>query len=347
LWLDLIPKIDRPDGGDGAVVTDPLLHYLDNYNNMSTFDEYTRLVNQFHGVFPTPPPIPPMTPPQNDIHNSYSTATGESTTDYTKNRPHTEMDSSRGPKESSTIATGNGNEETTTADKPVEPAPVSGVPFSESVVPLSITLAVGGALLLLNLLIFAGVYYQRERIVKIRVNEGEGEQEEMRLSRKIDRETTKNATGPETTGLMSTHPTQPSPAKTTCAVSSADLQNNPIYSSICKSNQNQAAAVGYSYSALPTKSTSPLHQRPPQTHPVVGNCTPNAVRTDTLVRPDSRVSSAGNASAGNRASAGNALPHKSPKFERPKSTSTFKPIVITKPVTTREHSSSNNAITIV
>ncbi|XP_052219028.1 neuroligin-2-like [Dreissena polymorpha] len=57
LWTKLIPKLNEPDNN-----TSETGHQLENAEDMSTFDDPSRLITQFRSIFPSPPP-PPYTPP--------------------------------------------------------------------------------------------------------------------------------------------------------------------------------------------------------------------------------------------------------------------------------------------
>lgn len=288
LWLELLPKIHKPDN------CSPEHHKLDNSNNMSTFDEPDRLV-QYSEVFPSPPPMPPISPPpkpqspvtpNNEDSHSPSQSTYSYSSDYTFDNTPVHRSTDFPPNDRRSTASTNSQKEVASL----------GRGGTDSVVPLSITIAVGCSLLFLNILIFAGVYYQRERIKKSRREKDE--MEEMKHSRKMEKESNKMSSmsgggsigggiggasigGPETVSLMSTPPTQSSPTR-------GGQHNNPLLNS---SKQNQGkipSSQAYSYSALPTTSSSPLHRssNSPTDHPVKANSPSRKVITNAIKNKD-------------------------------------------------------------
>lgn len=240
LWLDLIPKINKADGTS----IDPVHHQLNDFNNMSTFDDPERLVNPFAGIFPSPPPMPPITPPHTDRGD---VSTQETSRDFTME----EADHSASPiigssKDVSSVVQ---KDDSTTPTSPVAEQ-VQDTNIAHSSVPLSITVAIGCSLLFLNVLILAGVYYQRERIRKMRLGD-QGQEEILRDSH--------NPTGPEGSSLMGVgqHLSEkPTPSKV--INTQLELQNNPIYTPISKNSQ--APSVTCNYTPLSTKSSSPMHK---------------------------------------------------------------------------------------
>ncbi|KAL3846950.1 hypothetical protein ACJMK2_017890 [Sinanodonta woodiana] len=159
LWMNLLPKINVSDRQGNTPDTDELEHY----SNMSTFDSSDRLVKDFNEIFPSPPPMPP-TPPPNDKPDDTTddeTITNDPLLDkYSVDLPRIQL--------------------VTTTHKLVTPFErLEDLKNRESntgspPIPLSITVAVGCSLLFLNLLILAGVFYQRKRIRELR-NKGESD----------------------------------------------------------------------------------------------------------------------------------------------------------------------------
>lgn len=284
LWLELLPKIHKPDN------CSPEHHKLDNSNNMSTFDEPDRLLH-YSEVFPSPPPVPPISPPpkpqppvtpNNEDSHSPSQSTYSYSSDYTFDNT---------PVHRSTDSPTNDRRSTASTNSQKEAASL-GRGGTDGVVPLSITIAVGCSLLFLNILIFAGVYYQRERIKKSRREKDE--MEEMKLSRKMEKESNKISSmsggggigggvgggsmgGPETVSLMSTPPTQSSPTR-------GGQHNNPLINSSKQNPGKVPTSQAYSYSALPTTSSSPLHRpaNSPTDHPVKANSPSRKIITNAI-----------------------------------------------------------------
>ncbi|XP_074658267.1 neuroligin-4, Y-linked-like [Tubulanus polymorphus] len=133
LWLDLIPKIHRPDD------LDEKYHLLDQHNNRSSYDVNTLDVDG-HLIFP---PIPSTTAPTTTESTTQPTTTTQLITEIPR---LTLLPAPTNPSQGgeSSAATGN-----------------SLLSANSS---LSITLAVGCSLLCLNILVFAGVYYQRDKM---------------------------------------------------------------------------------------------------------------------------------------------------------------------------------------
>lgn len=233
LWLDLMPKINSHSGAKA----DESQHQLKNAKNLSTFDDSTRLISNFHRIFPSPPPTPPMTPIQNDDV-------------YVTNYPPYDRTGRNTPR--STIRQTSDDEATepgkdiTTTDKGAVAGQVKQESLATSSVPLSITVAIGCSLLFINILIYAGVYYQRERIKKIKQGE----------AAEAARNTQSRGNGNEPDGdEMTTVPVNH--LSGALSNSKPDIQNNPIYSVISKQSD---APDKYTYTAVPTNTNSPMHR---------------------------------------------------------------------------------------
>ncbi|GFN74021.1 hypothetical protein PoB_000052700, partial [Plakobranchus ocellatus] len=192
LWLDLIPKIDRDDGSGR------LSHQLDNSDNSSTFDDYNRLLssNLDSTIFPSPPPMPPVGPTPSSRSNSGDGTTqrgggfsgitdengdlvaqgGRQAGGKRGGSPGGDNSQHGSSRHSSDGSNGSGNcaTDNCAGGSDVTKETVSGDGHSgesttaTSGVALSMVVAIGGSLLLINVLIFAGLCYQRERIRKMR-----------------------------------------------------------------------------------------------------------------------------------------------------------------------------------
>ena len=155
LWLDLIPKIHKSDDLGAKY------HLLDNYANASTFDKGTRKLDLVD-VFPTPP-IPPIIPPF-----------------VTETRTSSPLDGAGGSKLSQQTTPSSGYDSggnqihgrfpsQTRVNTPNDSSVVSGSKGDNNnnkvnTLSLSVTVAVGCSLLFLNILIFAGMYYHKDRM---------------------------------------------------------------------------------------------------------------------------------------------------------------------------------------
>lgn len=143
-------------------------------------------------------------------------------------------------------------------------------------VPLSIVIAIGGSLLLINILIFAGLCYQRERMRKMRdiskpLPPSELDFEEARF-RKMDSNrsspcpTGLTSTGPECMSLMSGASSHKHPSPVKQHVNSHVHMPSPQPSLHSRRGQSQSRAttpmesVSCSYSPVPTHASSPVHR---------------------------------------------------------------------------------------
>ncbi|XP_062567068.1 neuroligin-2-like isoform X3 [Saccostrea cucullata] len=245
-WLDLIPKINREDITNGEK-PDSAEHNLLDPRNDSTFDEPQRLMTRFHRLFPAPPPTSP--PPPKD-------------TPYEPNTSSENVSENYEPK---IFVTGGDNLATSILPPVADSREAESL--ARSSVPLSITVAVGCSLLFLNILFFAGVYYQRDRIKKLKRAKGMCETE-LRTPKKNGNNGA-DTNRQETSSLMTSQSVQQqnqlTPIKT--VNERPEVQGNPIYAAISKSSDHSSDK--YSYSPVPTDSSSPMHRhrdRNPHSH---------------------------------------------------------------------------------
>ena len=234
MWLNYLPKIDKacPDEQHST-------HDLVDASNLSTFDEPSRLISKFQQLFPMPPPPPIPTPHVTDILSdpNYETSTSFEESVPNKTTPKPIVSTNKpGEKES------------------VGEVKTSSTPMEASSVPLSITVAVGCSLLFLNLLIFAGVYYQRERIRKLRAGNSRTSNGGDILDNRATENNKKHENTPETVNLMQTSDLQ----HHSKVASMNHKDSAPVYSTISKPLPPQGPG-GYNYSALSQKSSSPMH----------------------------------------------------------------------------------------
>ena len=251
LWLDLIPKIDTPPDPNSGIKTDPVQHKLRNSDNLSTFDDPDGLISKqrYQRLFPMPPPTPPTTRGfVNDVH----VVTEHPSLDRVggKNNPSTP----RQKHEYSTVIT----KDITSEKKPVAEG-IKHDSIDNSSVPLSITVAIGCSLLFINILIYAGVYYQRERIKKLKQSEAAN------AASTQNRDNGHDSDGREMTTVQVNH------ISNSLSNSKSEVHNNPVYSVISKQSN---VPDKYTYTQVPTNTNSPLHRtRVPhsQTNSIAGS----------------------------------------------------------------------------
>ncbi|KAK3589975.1 hypothetical protein CHS0354_035003 [Potamilus streckersoni] len=250
LWMNLLPKIDVSDKDGNTPGTDELEHST----NMSTFDSSHRLVGSFDEIFPSPPPMPP-TPPPNDkpVDTTGDEATIKLTnlhlSEYTLN-----------PKRIETFSTTRKPESTVEES---EAAKSKEETISTSSVPLSITVAVGCSFLFLNILILAGVFYQRKRIREMRGNgDSACTSGDKDVKHRYRDESTKDPDLQEMASLMQISPVDNDAnikiEKTNMQTAS---ENQPVYKTITKALHPQHGE--YTYNAVSTTSSSPMHRNYP------------------------------------------------------------------------------------
>ncbi|KAH9512312.1 Neuroligin-2 [Bulinus truncatus] len=273
-WLDLIPKIDRNDGGDQSS------HLLEQSDNMSTFDDSHHLIPNFDSIFPSPPPMPPVRP--TPLHNNDATWTTHYQ-DFT-DEGHTPRDGKRAPpthQEDQSRGQPNHGEAANLGETTAEPAKISSYKGGAGAgVPLSIVVAIGGSLLLINLIIFAALCYQRERIRKMRLLTKplavpDLDIDDLRMSRKLESNRSSpcpmsgSGAAPECISLMSgasaAHQHATSPMKH--PQGNTHVHNpSPQPSLHSRRGQSQLRAtpplepVVCNYTAVPTQVTSPAHR---------------------------------------------------------------------------------------
>lgn len=249
--MDLIPKIDTPPDPNSGVKTDPIQHKLRNSENLSSFDDPDYLISKqrYQRLFPMPPPTPPTS---RGFVNDGNIVTEQPSFDNVggKNYPTTP----RAKHEYSTVI----SKDVTTEKKPVAEG-IKHDSIANSSVPLSITVAIGCSLLFINILIYAGVYYQRERIKKLKQGEA---------SNAASAHNTDNSNDPSGREMTAVHVNHIS---NSLSNSKSDVHNNPVYSVISK----QANVPDkYAYTQVPTNTNSPIHRtRVPhsQTNSIAGS----------------------------------------------------------------------------
>ena len=191
LWLDLIPKLHQSDD------LEPKFHLLNNFDNSSTFEEEGTRELDMDVIFPLPP-LPPVSPPSlSTLLATPAVTTSRRTTPTTHTttpRPPTTtpgMTSTRRsvwprtrPPYTPAPAGAGGSGPTTAAVHPNTSSTVAphtgAISGRDNTLSLSVTIAVGCSLLFLNILIFAGVYYQKDRMrmeMKLRQRELEKERQ--------------------------------------------------------------------------------------------------------------------------------------------------------------------------
>lgn len=146
MWTNLVPDLHRPSGED----VNRIHHLLDDYNDPYSYDGKVRVVPATVASAPTSTTLSPMTSAVNSsllvVDSSRTAGAGVK---YDEPEASSKLtNSSRSPVSSgSTGAAKTGESE----------------PYSAYSTALSVTIAIGCSLLILNVLIFAGVYYQRDK----------------------------------------------------------------------------------------------------------------------------------------------------------------------------------------
>ncbi len=150
MWTNLIPELHRPSGEADDVSR--VHHLLDDFNDPFSYDGKVRVVPA------TMPPSPTST----------TTTQSPMTSAVNSSNPLLVIDpSSRGIKygaeASSKSGTTNDSRSLATGKDLSGDPSASGAHFGAYSTALSVTIAIGCSLLILNVLIFAGVYYQRDK----------------------------------------------------------------------------------------------------------------------------------------------------------------------------------------
>lgn len=220
LWLDLVPKINKPtDSNDGS---DKAQHMLDNANNQTLFDDPEGLIsrNKFHRIFPLPTSYPSSQRPLNDVHIFSPDVTDDDIVSthqptmvgLTDHFPEVTL------KDSAELDESNLTEHSTS-------------------VPFSITVSIGCFLLFINIIIYAGIFCQRERIRKLK---------QEHTDRLAVTENENNSNEQEYERVKDNH-----------YIKSRDHDNDPTYSTLTIS---QEQTDRHSYTQVPTQTNSPMHR---------------------------------------------------------------------------------------
>lgn len=180
-------------------------HLLDDYNNASSFEAQGTRKLDMKRLFP-PPPISPPFPPSTTPSTTSTSLRTITTTTTTVPPPPTRRPTRGRPR-------------VTWPPKTTAPPPqnitqspqVGGLAGMDARLSMSVTLAVGCSLLFLNIVIFAGVYYQKDRMrveMKMRKLELEKEKE---ATVGAESEGIKSSTGPDSDTNSSSMATPPCP----------------------------------------------------------------------------------------------------------------------------------------
>ena len=136
LWINLIPDLHRPTDEDVARYH----HLLDDYSDPFSYDGKVRVV-------PATYARPMTTTPQSSLTPAVNSSLL--------------MESSSNAVKSSRVEIGKTNDSRNAANELI--SRTNDDPFSTYSTALSVTITIGCSLLILNVLIFAGVYYQRDK----------------------------------------------------------------------------------------------------------------------------------------------------------------------------------------
>ncbi len=192
LWLDLIPKLHQSDD------LEPHQHLLTSWDNTSMFEKDGTDDLDMDFYFPAPTLAPVPTTPSS---TTPSTTTTQSTTTTTRpTTPTTWWRPTWPPKTSAP-----------SVQHTTEPPNMAGLSGKDGTLSLSVTIAVGCSLLFLNILIFAGVYYQKDRMR----SELKARQRELEAQKAMaDSDNPKSSSGPDCSDTnssnMATPPVAPS-----------------------------------------------------------------------------------------------------------------------------------------
>lgn len=145
-WLNLIPQLHRP----GSVSVIPQHHLLDDHNNPLTYDGVVRPIPDGSDLSGTL-----SGPFLGGSHPSHTTAQPLSVKNFTTPTIFSTVPSQKVPRNQSGATA-----ETIANFTETRSVLLQQTSYSTA---LSVTIAVGCSLLILNILIFAGVYYQRDK----------------------------------------------------------------------------------------------------------------------------------------------------------------------------------------
>lgn len=172
LWLDLIPKVHTSDD------LEPKAHLLNNYDNSSTFEEEGTRQLDMDVIFPPPPVSPPVPPSLSTTTTMATTTTTLMTTTPTTPTTTKIVTTKRWPLTRPPYTPPPQPQSTSVNNSPTVAPHADAISGRDNALSFSVTIAVGCALLFLNILIFAGVYYQKDRMrmeMKMRQRELERE----------------------------------------------------------------------------------------------------------------------------------------------------------------------------
>ncbi|KAL3846391.1 hypothetical protein ACJMK2_017388 [Sinanodonta woodiana] len=245
LWLNLLPKINSLVEKRKMLDGDE----LDNASNLSTFDSSHRLINSFYEITPSTPTIHSFKP---RLVDKPEVLTSDDTVKENQHQVEVSIDPLNMQKPTSTPR----------LDLDMESSIDHGRKqiITTSSVPLSIIVAVGCSLLFLNILIFAGVFYQRERLRKQRGDycfEDGGDNGE---ERKLERKACKDPDAQETDSFMQLPELHEGKPKLANAGNHKLTPTPSGFKTVTKpQSSNQAVCT---YSPLSTTSSSPMHNCP-------------------------------------------------------------------------------------
>ncbi|XP_046393228.1 neuroligin-1-like [Ischnura elegans] len=166
-WLNLVPDLHRP-GGDGVPATHHLLP-----SDVASYDGQSAMV--------PPPPPPRLGPPGTHTPFNLTALLVPPRGQWDEDGPEGQIGESEAEAVASAAASGHGpapnrthstsssssSSSSSSGNSPVEAASAAGSEnddgFAAYSTALSVTIAIGCSLLILNVLIFAGVYYQRDK----------------------------------------------------------------------------------------------------------------------------------------------------------------------------------------
>lgn len=153
MWTNLIPDLHRPSGDDVARVH----HLLDDYNDPYSYDGKVRVVPAT--LAPTPTSTSSPSPITSAVNSSLLMV--DSSRNKADGQKYGEPEASSKLTNGSRILTSTGGNAGSV--RGTGESSNTGEQYGAYSTALSVTIAIGCSLLILNVLIFAGVYYQRDK----------------------------------------------------------------------------------------------------------------------------------------------------------------------------------------
>ncbi|XP_055936157.1 neuroligin-4, X-linked-like isoform X3 [Argiope bruennichi] len=217
-WLHLIPSLNRP--GEGNLSYEH--HMLDDHNNLRTYDgkvrdtpgDISRVVTE-EVFYPPQFPMPTNAPVPHSTTQMPEVSTRQSQIVVKLKHPSAELTEADNGADNGTYVIADSEPTSATVER-TTPASSSAFDMGIYSTALSVTIAVGCSLLILNVLIFAGVYYQRDRNrMELALQKANFQQQQQQMSNRMDAGSASDPTNMSQGGTTKQHPMRappPSPA---------------------------------------------------------------------------------------------------------------------------------------